>query len=389
MLKQPSLSIIEAASTAPKRTTFFAGTSSILYQNYDSSSHPYDIDLDDDSSVISLESFTSICGDDSPCTAKTRLDKVEVSQKSHGRYWDESKNRLPYLKPTPSVCYVHSPTSSISRDDRKVINKDRVIRPLFSSLMGTFPKNLDSSFSSTDIPPAEVHVLPVATPISATRVMPCCDLCDRKDTELQKQAQEIEALKGLVTHLVTVLGQSLAANQQGPAKEPQHQAGSQVPSVARPPALHQDEASSSTECPAVPSISSEEGKASIMSPDVTPRGSSSNSTMLRLSRLRQLKEESNATKSRSPRMGKRHLYVSVNGHWGYYSGPVLEQNVPLQGCVIRFDNGDLYLGDMICYVPSTSFFSDEHGLRFHGRGTLYRKDGSIIRGFFHKHQLIE
>jgi hypothetical protein len=116
---------------------------------------------------------------------------------------------------------------------------------------------------------------------------------------------------------------------------------------------------------------------------------SSQSTMLRLSRLKHFKEESSPAKPSSTRNKKRHVYVSVAGNWGYYCGPALEQNVSLQGCVVRFDNGDLYLGDMMCYVPTTSFFSDEHGLRFHGRGALYRKDGTILRGLFHKHKLIE
>jgi len=240
-------------------------------------------------------------------------------------------------------------------------------------------KTLDSSFSSLDCPPAQVQFLPVATPISATRVVPCCDLCDRKDAEILKQSHEIEALKGLVTHLVTVLGQSIAQKQQQvPIDEPKDQVCPQV----------DEETSASQSKPVASPLSSTTEKPCLMSPEVALRGPT-NSTMLRLSRLKQLKEESSSTKPASPRAGKRHLYVSVAGSWGYYSGPVLEQNVPLQGCVIRFDNGDLYLGDMMCYVPTTSFFNDEHGLQFHGRGTLYRKDGKIIRGLFHKHQLIE
>eukprot|EP00980_Cylindrotheca_fusiformis_P002332 scaffold541_cov138-Cylindrotheca_fusiformis.AAC.15 len=42
----------------------------------------------------------------------------------------------------------------------------------------------------------------------------------------------------------------------------------------------------------------------------------------------------------------RHLRIQVRGQWGYYSGPVPEKDVPLVGCVVRFDNGDLYVGNM-------------------------------------------
>jgi len=87
--------------------------------------------------------------------------------------------------------------------------------------------------------------------------------------------------------------------------------------------------------------------------------------------------------------GKRHIHVCVRGEWGYYSGPTLEQNKKLRGCVVRFDNGDLYLGEMLLYVPKTNVFTDEHGLQFHGRGTLYRKGGETTRGLFHKHEIQE
>jgi hypothetical protein len=67
----------------------------------------------------------------------------------------------------------------------------------------------------------------------------------------------------------------------------------------------------------------------------------------------------------------RHVRIRVNGQWGYYSGPKIieETEQLLQGCVVRFTNGDLYLGSI------------QKG-QFHGQGSLYPIQGSIQRGNF-------
>jgi len=72
----------------------------------------------------------------------------------------------------------------------------------------------------------------------------------------------------------------------------------------------------------------------------------------------------------------RHLRIQVNGSWGYYSGPKPEADEPLIGCVVRFDNGDLYLGNM-------------ENSCFHGPGTYYPKGGRPFRGTFEWNQLSE
>ncbi len=406
MLKQPTLSVLQTAPSAGcssvNCSNLFALNSSIFFRSFDSYPDNSSIDYDDDSSVTSLESFTSPFSDDTSCLSKTCRVPTDILRMPPGTYWEKSKNsRLPKMildsKPDPTICYLRTSSSPSHRKEWQSSKTAPLSRPLPSILVTTSPKTLDSSFSSVEDPRAEIHLLPVATPISATRVVPCCDLCGRKDAEIHKQAKEIESLKGLVTQLVAVLGQSVAQQNQQLVVKQQDQVPSQVipTSQPQPPVTltsravesHQQETQLTLSIPPASSPCSI-GKPCLAEPECMSKRSSS-STMLRLSRLKQLKEESSTVQPRQPRKGKRHLYVSVAGNWGYYSGPVLEQNISLQGCVIRFDNGDLYLGDMMCYVPSTSFFSDEHGLLFHGRGTLYRKDGCIIRGLFHKHQLIE
>ncbi|KAL3940637.1 MAG: hypothetical protein SGBAC_004869 [Bacillariaceae sp.] len=72
----------------------------------------------------------------------------------------------------------------------------------------------------------------------------------------------------------------------------------------------------------------------------------------------------------------RHLRIQVNGSWGYYSGPTPEADEQLIGCVVRFDNGDLYLGNM-------------ENSCFHGPGAYYPKGGKAFRGTFVWNQLSE
>lgn len=427
MLKHPCTSLYLTPSS-PKSTRHryapaFACPSLALYNTgshvYDSSEAIHDDDTvvgDDDSSVTSLESFTNVSDDDDFWFKKATPQPLAATARVPGTYWEKANVRHPRvapsmdLKPRPMACYVNSLPSCSDLKGMQHFGNDCLSKVQPTFVVNDASTALDASFSSTDISSAaEVHVVPIATPVSATRVVPCCDLCDRKDAEIQKQLREIEQLKGLVTQLVAVLGQSLTQklpptateSQQSPSPpqlsvETQAIESNKGPEAQTPMPLQETSTNSTSTLPSrmeldvksKGSSQSTAGIASIMEPVDKTKGSSQ-STMLRLSRLKQLKGESSPATPRSSRNGKRHVYVSVGGHWGYYCGPALEQNVSLQGCVVRFDNGDLYLGDMICYVPSTSFFSDEHGLRFHGRGALYRKDGTIIRGLFHKHQLIE
>jgi len=107
---------------------------------------------------------------------------------------------------------------------------------------------------------------------------------------------------------------------------------------------------------------------------------SSTSSMLQMSHSLQVKQ---AFKRGSPKHNQnappptkiRHLRIQVNGNWGYYSGPKpTSEDVQLVGCVVRFDNGDLYLGNM-------------ENSCFHGPGTYYPKGGKAFRGTFVWNQL--
>jgi hypothetical protein len=74
----------------------------------------------------------------------------------------------------------------------------------------------------------------------------------------------------------------------------------------------------------------------------------------------------------------RHVSIQVNGQWGYYSGPKIiieEAEQLLRGCVVRFTNGDLYVGSI------------QKG-QFHGTGSFYPIQGSIQRGRFGNGELL-
>jgi hypothetical protein len=408
MLKQPFSGVIQAPSPSARsrRASYFSASNSSLVSN-ELDIHRGDIFVEeaDDDSVSSLESLTSGCNVRIPATP---IKQLKASVNLPGSYCEKSQSPLKRepltakvsLKPrvNHATCYVKTP---LSKPKRRSPSSKSKIPPSPAS-----PKSLACHFSSStaksefrsmeNLP----YALAVATPISATRVEVCCYNCDRKDTEIQKQAQEIEQLKGLVTQLVTVMWETLAQSEQ-----PQHDSTPcDVPAapaaqseelsselLEKPPQADEPQAPTSKLDPQLSSTEhwNEKDATSCLTEQLDmPAGTAR--TMLRLSRLKQLKQESSTTCKKRPHMnGKRHLHVSVAGDWGYFSGPPLEQNKCLHGCVIRFDNGDLYLGDMMCYVPSTSVFNDEHGLLFHGRGTLYRKDGTVTRGLFHKHQFKE
>jgi hypothetical protein len=263
------------------------------------------------------------------------------------------------------------------------------------------------------------HVLPlaVATPVTPCTPDSCCKGCKRKNLKLRKQAEEIEQLKCLVSRLVGLLGTSMSQDTAGTVNatkedvrniHPESSTSGLVVEVPSEPQAAQpytscDESEAprqrddggdepsippSTDIRAPPSsnnIGLDLSSHSLDERSATGNNSASGA-MLRLCRLKQQKIDSEPSSPKSP-AGKRHIHVCVRGAWGYYSGPTLEQNKKLQGCVVRFDNGDLYLGDMILHVPTTTTFTDEHGLQFHGRGTLYRKGGPTIRGLFHRHEL--
>lgn len=418
MLKQPrTTGVLEPPSPGcpSRRSSLFSASNSSLFSScYDLYSGDTNADPEDDGSVCSLDSFHFYEEADELKVIKAKVNKPMTATIMPGVYFEkDSSRRTPpkaYIQreKAPVVCHVQTPPSSPSR------RKGRLSSPAgsahadatFSSSSKDLSVSFNDSISIASFDPQNLpYALAVATPISATKVVPCfCDICDRKDIEIQKQAQEIDQLKGLVTQLVTVLAQQQKEQQQQQSKMPVAKP-QQTPKIAPVEAKTRQAATVTPQEAAAPQAQpptpletatstppKEDESTPSLSKQELPRGTTTpSSTVLRLCRLKQLKEESGVTAKAKPShcRGKRHLYVSVAGNWGYYSGPALEQNQVLHGCVVRFDNGDLYLGDMILYVPTTLFFNDEHGLQFHGRGNLYRKDGSVTRGLFHKHQLME
>lgn len=291
---------------------------------------------------------------------------------------------------------------------------------------------------STNFTPATCYVRVPSSPVNGRQLFPgaaitplsavddnnaCCSSCMRKDAKIKKQADEIEQLKVLVNQLVGMLGTSIsqdipaetattAADVSGrrlaqKASSEEMSASPETPDITlsvpdeklgsssfKLDAELPEEHNNDKEIVSTPFKDNLVSETNCQPPSleqlapVTP--ATPDTTMLRLCRLKQLKEESGLmANENSHTNGKRHIHVSVRGEWGYYSGPRLEMNKTLHGCVIRFDNGNLYLGDMLLYVPKTNSFTDQHGLQFHGRGTLYRKGGPTTRGLFHKHEIKE
>jgi hypothetical protein len=101
---------------------------------------------------------------------------------------------------------------------------------------------------------------------------------------------------------------------------------------------------------------------------------SSSSAMVQMSHSLRIKQSfTRGSPTKKPK-NIRHLRIQVNGKWGYYSGPVPQKDVPLVGCVLRFDNGDLYLGNM-------------ENSCLHGPGSYYPKGypkggSQVLRGNF-------
>jgi hypothetical protein len=102
---------------------------------------------------------------------------------------------------------------------------------------------------------------------------------------------------------------------------------------------------------------------------------SSSSAMVRMSHSLRIKQSfTRGSPTKKPKK-IRHLRIQVHGKWGYYCGPVPLKDVPLVGCVLRFDNGDMYLGNM-------------ENSCLHGPGSYYPKGGGqVVRGTFVWNQL--
>jgi hypothetical protein len=72
-----------------------------------------------------------------------------------------------------------------------------------------------------------------------------------------------------------------------------------------------------------------------------------------------------------PRSSKQR--IQVNGQWGTYSGPTMKRRgaCVLQGCVVRLDSGELYVGNLSR--------NDTGSFTFRQPGTLYGRNASPKR----------
>lgn len=347
-------------------------------------------------------------------------------------------------KTQPTKCFIQTgiPSSpSSSQKGCRVEEEEEAFSPTIasppralsftpsSSFNFSRPRSYTRSFSASSVTPMDIahhNSLPVAvaiaTPVSATRVSSCygnssssshddalyyCDSCTNKNQVIKQQRVEIEQLKALVTQMVSVLGKSLEAQHENSnnihkaepvsrtLKEdatpaPLGQSDNLVEELPPVPTLlptssNDDEHLTS---PAPPSQSKDEiGLWNKDSSSTAP----STRTMQRLCQLKHSKgtycDRSNRSCGKQNVSSVRHVPVTVAQNSGYYSGPSLvhpsgheNDGGKLRGCVVRFDNGDLYLGEMQNF---------DTGLKFHGRGTLYKKDGTVCRGLFHKNERVE
>lgn len=196
----------------------------------------------------------------------------------------------------------------------------------------------------------------------------CCASCVCRDAKLVDQRKEIDHLKDVIQDLLVL---SMESRNNLGYQDDDSLEDLPPPAVLEERAPHQGDLIRAAEMALSPSRQTFEAD-----PDDPLRTNrvSSTTAMLQMSHSLQVKQ---AFKRGAPtKMPKkiRHLRIQVNGNWGYYSGPKPEADLQLIGCVVRFDNGDLYLGNM-------------ENSCFHGPGTYHPKGGKSFRGTFVWNQL--
>ena len=180
-----------------------------------------------------------------------------------------------------------------------------------------------------------------------------CASCVCRDQKLSQQRKEINHLKGIVKDLLVMsLESNNDDNSLGSLPKPEQQ---EPPKGALLKVVEQ-------------MVLSPNRRSFDPDPEdpMNDETISSSSAMTQMSHSLRIKQSfRRGSLSKKPEK-IRHLRIQVQGKWGYYSGPVPQKDVPLFGCVVRFDNGDLYLGNM------------QNGY-FHGPGTLYPKGGGPVQ----------
>jgi len=195
-----------------------------------------------------------------------------------------------------------------------------------------------------------------------------CVNCVCRDQKLVDQRKEIDHLKEVIQDLLVMSMETKKDWDDDSSLE-----DLPMPEILHERAPHQGDLTKAAEMALNPSRQAYEVDPS---DPLKTHAVSSTSSMLQMSHSLQVKQ---AFKRGSPSASSdvkkiRHLRIQVNGNWGYYSGPKPSEDTQLVGCVVRFDNGDLYLGNM-------------ENSCFHGPGTYYPKGGKAFRGTFEWNQL--
>jgi hypothetical protein len=175
---------------------------------------------------------------------------------------------------------------------------------------------------------------------------PSCKCCTSKQEQIKQQEQEIQQLKSLVKGLVSLVAQQ--SQEAIPKIEMKKEAHSDAESVC---STVSSTTVSSMSCLS-PSNSSSEGS--------PLPGPSSPRISLPLTTVSEV-----CTRSKKQR-------IPINGQYGMYSGPAIKNKACiLQGCVVRMENGDLYVGSLSR--------NDTGSFTFHQPGTLYGSNASPKR----------
>lgn len=260
-----------------------------------------------------------------------------------------------------------SPYRSMTISPRILLNTTNMKQSNNKASSNDSVSSNNSNFTQARIPEApkiRARVKNIAHGLANATKKKQCASCVCRDQKLVEQRKEIDHLKGIVKDLLVM---SLEAKNKGETDDdsledlPTFTAASlsppkgdllQVSDLALTPGPRSFEEDPEDPLKSVATVSS-------------------SSAMIQMSHSLRIKQSfKRGSPSKKPKK-IRHLRIQVNGKWGYYSGPVPEKDVPLVGCVLRFDNGDLYLGNM-------------ENSCLHGPGTLYPKAGSgqVLRGNF-------
>ena len=247
-----------------------------------------------------------------------------------------------------------------------------------------------AAIASTTRTPKVVPFVPKrslkASPRSSSRCCAGCSSCATKDRQLKKQAQEIIQMKDLIQNLLGVMSNNAITPDatttiSSTSKSPKDD--NDCINIENLQQKHQTQEEEDEDKNSDDQRSTEESSEKIPQHDLndykaSQSSSSSFNTGITTSRcteperaptpkmelyekIRQRKTYRPPQESRTEasscggreednnKSKVRHVRMCIDKRWGYYSGPVWKPDTSLKGCVIRFDNGDIYLGGLYNY----------------------------------------